>query len=377
MDAKLNHSDLSALLAKQTGMSVAKAETFTKVFFDVIIEGLENDNLVKINGFGTFKITDVASRGSVDVNTGEKIEIKGHKKLTFLPADTLKEKVNQPFAMFEPVEVDDSYVDDGEEENDSVTDETAVVAEENVPTTEPIEAEVSATEETAPVMEEPIENSINASEEVEKEENVEEVPETTTETEFKTTPAPAEIAAEEETVIEESATTTSATTNENEKKAKKKSAWPYIILILLIVSAIAEYWLIELQPAKHAMEEPAQIAVVETKDEPVSQPVEEIVEEPTIEEPVAEEPYKFVMVDALAAMPTKSITLGDTLHYSMNGEFATHVVASNETLARIALTYYGDRKLWPYIVHYNRLTNPNALCKGMELKIPRLQPKEQ
>lgn len=375
MDAKLNHSDLSALLAKQAGMSVAKAETFTKLFFDIIIEGLAKDNLVKINGFGTFKITDVASRGSVDVNTGEKIEIKGHKKLTFLPADTLKEKVNQPFAMFEPVEVDDSYVDDGEEENDSVTDETAVVAEEGIPTTEQQETEAPAVEEVSNAAGEPAEETEIVPIEEEQVTKVEGTIETASEVEA--TLAPAEIAAEEEIVIEESATTTSATTNENEKKAKKKSAWPYIILILLIVSAVAEYWLIELQPAKHAMEEPAQIAVVETKDEPVSQPVEEIVEEPAIEEPIAEEPYKFVMVDALAAMPTKSITLGDTLHYSTSGDIATHVVAENETLARIALIHYGDRKLWPYIVHYNNLDKPNALCKGMELRIPRLLPKEQ
>ena len=62
MDAKLNHSDLSALLAKEAGMSLVKAELFTKNFFDLIIEGLEKDGIVKINGLGTFKITDVADR---------------------------------------------------------------------------------------------------------------------------------------------------------------------------------------------------------------------------------------------------------------------------------------------------------------------------
>ena len=121
MDAKLNHSELSAMLAKVAGLSNAKAEAFTKAFFDIIIEGLENDGSVKINGLGTFKITDVASRESVNVNTGEKFEIKGHKKLTFTPADALKEKVNQPFAMFEPVEIDDSYVE--EEENEEPVEE--------------------------------------------------------------------------------------------------------------------------------------------------------------------------------------------------------------------------------------------------------------
>ena len=124
MSDKLNHSDLSALLAKEAKISGAKAELFTKAMFELIIEGLEQDGIVKINGLGTFKITDVADRSSVNVNTGEKIEIKGHKKITFLPADTLKESVNQPFEMFEPVEVDENYKDED--------DSAEVVAAENV-----------------------------------------------------------------------------------------------------------------------------------------------------------------------------------------------------------------------------------------------------
>jgi nucleoid DNA-binding protein len=54
MDAKLNHSDLSALLAKAADISGAKAELFTKAMFDIIIEGLEKDGLVKINGLFLF-----------------------------------------------------------------------------------------------------------------------------------------------------------------------------------------------------------------------------------------------------------------------------------------------------------------------------------
>ena len=99
MDMKLNHSDFSALFAKSLGISQADAEAFTKTFFDTIVEGLENEGSVKINGLGTFKIVEVESRSSVNVNTGERFEIKGHKKMTFLPADSLKDTINAPFAM--------------------------------------------------------------------------------------------------------------------------------------------------------------------------------------------------------------------------------------------------------------------------------------
>lgn len=162
MSDKLNHSDLSALLAKEAKISGAKAELFTKTMFELIIEGLEQDGIVKINGLGTFKITDVADRSSVNVNTGEKIEIKGHKKITFLPADTLKECVNQPFAMFEPVEVDENYKDEDDSTEAVVTEdaveeltdavetieEASVAAEivEEVPAVEEIEEEMPAEE---------------------------------------------------------------------------------------------------------------------------------------------------------------------------------------------------------------------------------------
>ena len=165
MDAKLNQSDLISLLAKENSISVAKAELFTKNFFDLIIEGLEQDGIVKINGFGTFKITDVASRGSVNVNTGEKIEIKGHRKLTFLPADALKDNVNQPFAMFEPVEVDETYQPDAA--NDVEADDTVdVAADENV---EPVEEKLQSVANEPVTVEEVVEEGVgNAVETVEK-----------------------------------------------------------------------------------------------------------------------------------------------------------------------------------------------------------------
>ena len=101
-------------------------------------------------------------------------------------------------------------------------------------------------------------------------------------------------------------------------------------------------------------------------------------EQPEVAEPVApeEEVYTFVMVDELAATPLKNITLADTLLYVADGELARHKVAANETLTKIARTYYGDKKLWPYIVKFNNMRNPNGLGYGMEIGIPRLVPRK-
>ena len=56
---------------------------------------------------GTFKVTSVKERESVDVNTGERIVIEGRDKISFTPDNILKEIVNKPFAQFETVIVND------------------------------------------------------------------------------------------------------------------------------------------------------------------------------------------------------------------------------------------------------------------------------
>ena len=86
--------------------------------------------------------------------------------------------------------------------------------------------------------------------------------------------------------------------------------------------------------------------------------------------------YTFVMVEELAAIKVGDISMGDTLLYVANGELARHTVANDETFVKIANKYFGDKKLWPYIVKYNNMRNPNSLRSGMEIAIPRLIPKK-
>lgn len=442
MDAKLNHSDLSALLAKEANISGAKAEQFTKAMFDLIIEGLEKDGIVKINGLGTFKVTEVASRSSVNVNTGEKFEIKGHRKLTFTPADALRENVNQPFAMFEPVEVDDSYTDN-DEDVESIDEETAAesvaetVVEEEA--TEEVREESIAVEETAQERFIPTEEEMPAEEETpaestvaefEEEQPVEDVPRQET---VHVIEEPA--AQETEEVVEESlpeeaapdveepeTKTVAVAEPEKETKAEaapvkektadvandkkptpvpekeKKSAgissapkkngggrgWIFITILLLLVAGGA-YFMLNGNGKKE--QKPLVAAKVDRKTEkpsgkkdtaentvtPVDTVATTVPDDSVKVMPEPEEEYRFVMCDELAARSVKSITIADTLLYEPAGDLAMHTVENGDRLTRIAVKYYGDKRLWPYIVMYNRLKDPNGLCRGMELAIPKLK----
>lgn len=106
----MSKNSLTALaqkLAEKTGISQQDAELFIRKMFDVANEGLQADKQVKMKWLGTFKVTPVKDRESVDVNTGERIVIEGRDKISFTPDTILKEIINKPFAQFETVVVND------------------------------------------------------------------------------------------------------------------------------------------------------------------------------------------------------------------------------------------------------------------------------
>ena len=135
--AKVN--DFARELSEKYGLSLGDASDFVSAMFDVVKEELDGaDSSVKIKGFGTFKVSAVGARASVDVNTGERIIIDGRNKISFTPEVLLRDRVNRPFVQFETVVLNDgvdfSEIDEeSEEELDSVTE------------TEPQEVQLSPT----------------------------------------------------------------------------------------------------------------------------------------------------------------------------------------------------------------------------------------
>lgn len=107
---KMSKSSLFVLakaVASKRGLTQAEAERFIATMFEVAGDGIQEDKLLKMKWLGTFKITSVKDRESVDVNTGERILIEGRDKISFTPDNILKEIINKPFAQFETVVVND------------------------------------------------------------------------------------------------------------------------------------------------------------------------------------------------------------------------------------------------------------------------------
>ena len=145
--------DIAKIIASQHGIKPAEAENFIQQLVDTINEGIENDRLVKIKGFGTFKMQSIKPRSSVNVNTGERVVIGEHDRISFLPDASMKNTINKPFAHFETVEIADgsplldemiteeeSDDDIREDELEELKDEETPVVEETVKV-EPVKAE--------------------------------------------------------------------------------------------------------------------------------------------------------------------------------------------------------------------------------------------
>ena len=189
---KVSVAWIAEAIAGKHGLTQKDAEQFVATFFDLINEALHEEKMVKVKGLGTFKVIDVRERESINVNTGERVVIESHGKISFTPDPIMRDLVNKPFAQFETVMLNDDV--DIEELNAVSVDEEplAIVDEEpqeveeepnvaaagpEVVDEQPLMNEDQSQEETVPQLqevEEPIVDVVGQTVEEEPEQVVEE-----------------------------------------------------------------------------------------------------------------------------------------------------------------------------------------------------------
>ena len=149
---------LSEMMANNSGRSKSSAESFVRTFFTTVKDALQRDNIIKIKGFGTFKLVVVSARESINVNTGERVNIAGYNKITFTPDKTLKDRVNRAFAQFDTMILDDEDISVISNSGDTANVEAKVVPlmEEKTPVAvekeEPVAAETPVADEPTPTV---------------------------------------------------------------------------------------------------------------------------------------------------------------------------------------------------------------------------------
>ena len=407
---KISIQDLSSVLVDKRGLSKKEASNFISEMFDIVQQELEKEKLVKIKGLGTFKIIDVDDRESVNVNTGERVLIEGHGKITFTPDSLMKELVNKPFSQFETVvlndgvefeeepseEVSESRETDGDPSTMALVDfglgnvkadlSSFPVIEDNIKKDDEI-AEEPAVEEPVvkePVAEKPVVDEI-AEEEPVADKPVAEKPaaeEPTAEEPVAEEPT-AEEPIEEEPAAEESAPDEIEDEDvvyddEEETSGSKPWLWALIGCVVGLACGylLGNYFPFGASPQtpetpQQEQTTPAKPAA-EQKGNLVSIDSLEAVEEPAKEAPKTESAKpaadSTVALSAKYAEKDARVRLGA---YHIVGTEKVVKAKEGQTLKQISRTYLGP-DMECYMEVYNDMKANDVLKAGQEVKIPKL-----
>ena len=431
---KISIQDLSSVLVEKRGLTKKEASNFISEMFDIVQQELEKDKLVKIKGLGTFKIIDVDDRESVNVNTGERVLIEGHGKITFTPDSLMKELVNKPFSQFETVVLNDgvefeepkeevaepqdtdadpssmALVDFGLgnvkadlssfpviEDNIKKGDESAEKPAVEEPVAEQLVAKQPAAEEPVaekPVVEKKVEKQPVVEEPAAEEPAVEEpvVKEPVIEESIEEEPVAEEPAKEpvEEPVAEESAPDEigdEEVSYDDEEESSGSKSWLWA-LIGCVVGLVCGYLLGNYFPFGASPQTPEQQVTpakpaVEQKENIVSIDSLEDVGEPAEEAAPAQESAKVAEPAKEAAKPAADATDEFSAKYAAKDNRvrlgAYHIVGTDkvvkakegQTLAKISRTYLGP-DMECYLEVYNDMKASDVLKAGQEVKIPKL-----
>ena len=402
MNEKISLQDLVELLNTKHGMPKKNADALVRGMFDLIEEALTNDKYVKIKGLGTFKLTEVDSRESMNVNTGERIEIQGHTKISFTPDTTMKELINKPFSHFETVMLnegvllEDTPVVDEEVKSEDVADEMAenVVDQPIAFAEDPVEVEQDKkVEEDLPAKEELVETSVLQEPILEEQmttEAKEEAPAPVIEAAFEDTVS--HEVAEEETPVEEKEIVLPVQKQVVEEKKvieepiekeqevevpvavpqQNKSTYKVligIIIVLLLVILFGFYWMFFRTGSTSGTQVPQKPLQEETI-------VNQVNEQPVVKEDTLQTVKDTVVVQP--EVPVQTTVLSEDVVYDITGTITTLTLEPGQTLVKLALKYYGSKNFWPYIMQHNPevIKDADIVPIGATIKIPKLEPKK-
>lgn len=418
MNEKLNMQSLIDLLAEKRSMNKKDAELFVREFFLLIEQVLEDDKYVKIKGLGTFKLIDVESRESINVNTGERFEIQGHTKISFVPEASLRDAVNKPFAHFETVILNDDTVledtpinsleEDVDDNNAKLSDDSEQLPK--VLVSNVIEAETATPEKVESVLE--VEEQVQVDEKAETEVSEKRESPEQEEMEPATPSVEKHLSVEDIIALEirkadaeyrESEKSTSPNIDSFEKNTKKRSPVSYIVstaivIVLLCIGSVFYMYYpglfddlfssntqkISTAPVLDAKVKTV-VVPIDTFNTSVSSKQKLNVRRDSIKETVALLPKKTPIETKKEPINNKMHNLAkqgepvipDSVNYVIVGTKATYTVQEGETLTKVSLRFYGTKSMWPYIVKHNRNTikDPNKVPYGTILKIPELKKK--
>lgn len=87
--------DIIENIYEKVGFSKKEVSKIVESVFDIIKESLQQEEKIKISGFGNFVIRKKRARRGRNPQTGNDIEISPRRILTFKPSQVLKSSLNR------------------------------------------------------------------------------------------------------------------------------------------------------------------------------------------------------------------------------------------------------------------------------------------
>lgn len=405
MSNKLSIQDLASAYAEKSGTDQKSALAFVKTVFEIVEEFISTDKVVKIKGFGTFKLISVSDRESVNVNTGERIVIAGHTKLSFTPDATLRDAVNRPFADFETTPINENTSIEAMEKlpshNEALPSEEGSeddAEEQNLVVVEETVLEEPSSPESPTSYDESVETVASAEDERVGEDLQVETKEEAMPVETNDEAMPVETKEEVLPVIP-----VHKPNDDNPSypmaeepiadpvpgKAGKSHAWLYTIITLLLmaVSYVGGHYQIlnnisiDLYTETHSDAPQEKETSPEETDNAL--PSEEMAD--TLQNDTSAVDSTLAPSPAVPAAPQEDpAEIAKYFPQVPGGEYwivgdagYVHHMQVGETLYRIARKELGDQNLVRYLIVFNKFEDPNIIHTGDPIRIPKLVKKEQ
>ncbi|MDU1891728.1 MAG: HU family DNA-binding protein [Dysgonomonas sp.] len=377
MNDRLSLQDLVDLLAQKQEITKKDAESFLRELVAVISENIESNEPVKVKDFGTFKLVKVNARKSVDVNTGEAIEIPAHYKLSFTPDKSLKDAVNRPFAHFESVILEDGVTFDNVEKVEGVEEtENEVVDEAEIipPTIVPLVNNPQEVDDTNKEPDEIVEERIIEEEKIDEPEEVFVTPDNDTEPSIDVEAEPM-VEAEAETMGESA----EAKDDDEEfeqayydylkksKRRKRMIALGFFIFVILAGFFVGALYFQEIASyLTDGPKKPENVAVADTIEATISADPDSI----SMVLDGAEKVDSIKADGTVVEQPQVATPVAPAV--DVNKPLGTETIKSGQTLRLISLKYYGHKSFWVHIYEENKaaIKNPNNVPIGTKLVIP-------
>ncbi len=90
----MTKADMIDAIYEKVGLSKKEASQIVETTFELMRTALENDEKVKISGFGNFNVRGKKNRRGRNPQTGDEIEISARNVLTFKASPVLKKLMN-------------------------------------------------------------------------------------------------------------------------------------------------------------------------------------------------------------------------------------------------------------------------------------------